>query len=225
MESLIDRVISQLDTLVPFLAVSHKEVFEIIQRHEADWFPPNEAQPIPDTYRMYQVQVSHAAFLLGYSYFEAFLADMVKQIYQTQPSMLPAEKELKFKDLLDCDSYDKVLLLMVNKEVFALIYNSMEKIINYFDQKLSIHFGDTSDRQDIIKAALLRNCLIHNMARADSRLAYVSRWSEGSFIDLEPSEVHSFGIVGRRISQNIYQQAETKFLIQSDLSASINRNK
>ncbi len=216
MESLYDRVIRQFDTLVPFLAVSHEEVFEIIRRHEADWFPPSEGQPLPDTYQMYQVQVSHAAFLLGYSYFEAFLADVVKHVYHARSSMLPKEKELKFKDVLDCDSYDQVLSLMVNKEVFALIYNSMEKIIDYFDKRLSIQFGDTSDKQEIIKAALLRNCLIHNMARADSRLAAVSRWSEGSFIDLEPSEVHSFGIIGRRISRNIYEQAKTKLLSNGD---------
>jgi hypothetical protein len=212
MESLYDRVISQLDTLVPFLAVGHEEVFETIRRHQADWFPPNEGQPLPDTYRMYQIQVSHAAFLLGYSYFEAFLGDLVKQIYHARPRMLPREKDLKFKEVLDCGAYDEVISLMVKKEVFAPLYNSMEKIVNYFDKRLSIQFGNITDTRDIIKASLLRNCLIHNMAHADSRLAAVSRWSEGSFIDLEPSEVHSLGLVGRRISANIFQQAESKFL-------------
>src|SRR5262245_2209891 len=212
MESLCDRVIRQFDTLVPFLAVSREDVFVMIRQHESDWFAPSEGFGLPDTYLTYQVQVSHAALLLGYSYFEAFLADLVKQIYYVRPSMLPEEKDLKLKEILNCNTYEQVFSLIVDKEVFALFYNSMAKILDYFERKFSIKFENTSDREEIIRCSLLRNCIIHNGARADKRLASVSRWSEGAFIDLEPFEVHSFGILGRRLSRNIYEQVETKLL-------------
>ena len=215
MENLQDRVIRQFDTLVPFLAVSHEEVFDIIRQNEAVWFPSGESASLPETYRMYQFQVSHAAFLLGYSYFEAFLADLAKQVLRARPQLLPKEKGLKFKDVLDCGSYDQVLSFMIEKEVFTLLYNSMDKIISYFDERLNLSFGDTLDKENIIKASLLRNCLIHNMALADKRLAPVSRWGEGSFIDLESYEVHELGIIGRRISRNLYEQAQAKHLNKS----------
>ena len=74
--ALLDRLISQLDTLISFLALSRKEVFNTIQSHHDQWFSADENDAVPDTYAVYQTQVTHGAFLLGYSYMEAFLGDL-----------------------------------------------------------------------------------------------------------------------------------------------------
>jgi len=73
METLYDRLIQQLDTLVPFLALSHKQVFDLIHRDNEEWFPEKQKSTLPDTLLSYQTQIAHSAFLLGYSYFEAFI--------------------------------------------------------------------------------------------------------------------------------------------------------
>jgi hypothetical protein len=212
MNNLLDRFIGQLNTLVPFLALSHEEFFKMIQQKEAAWFPKGEADQVPETFRLYTTQIAHGAFLLGYSYFEAFLGDLVKEIYQKRPGMLPEDKQIRYCDILECDqSYEKIISLMIDKEVFSLFYNSLEEVFKYFEKKLNLSFQDPDDRNRIIEASLIRNCLIHNMARVDTRLARLSKWNEGENIELQPSDAHEFGIIVRRLVRKLYKQVEDNF--------------
>jgi hypothetical protein len=213
---LIDRLISQLNTLVAFLASSRLEVFEIIQQHYEQWFTSDTEEALPDSYSLYQTQVAHAAFVLGYSYAEAFFADLLREIYLIRPIALPREKELKFCDVLERSTYDEVLGYMIDKEVLAVMYNSIDKIIKYYEDKLNLQWP-SSERDTIIEANLLRNCIVHNNAIADSRLAtHCERWTDGTNITLTISDVHKFGITARATARNLYHQAEQKYLLQQE---------
>jgi hypothetical protein len=72
-DQLTKRFIAQLDTLVPFLALSHREVFDVLRDKYAGWYTDNRRSTLPNTFNDYGHQVAHAAFLLGYSYAEAFV--------------------------------------------------------------------------------------------------------------------------------------------------------
>ncbi len=209
--NLLERLFSQLNTLVAFLALSREEAFAIIQEHHAQWFEEGDQEAIPDSYSVYRTQVAHAAFVLGYSYAEAFLADLIREAYFSRPVALPRDKDLKFRDILEHSTYDGVLECMIDKEVLAVMYNSMDKIIAYFEDKLRIQWPN-SERAPIIEANLLRNCIVHNNAVVDSRLAGQSgRWAKGERIALTNSDVHGFGIVARATARHLYAQAERKF--------------
>ncbi len=204
--NLIDRLTSQLDTLVAFLALSRQEVFAIIQQHHSQWFAPEEQPAVPDSYSLYQTQVAHAAFLLGHSYAEAFLADLMREIYLARPVALPRDKELKFRDVLELSTYDDVVGCMVDKEVFTVMYNSMENMISYFENRLGIEWP-SSQRDGIVEANLVRNCIVHNNARVDARLAaHSARWTEGAKIALAVPDVHAFGIAARATARDLYRQ-------------------
>jgi hypothetical protein len=209
--TLVDRLIAQLDTLVAFLAISRQEVFEIIRQHHSQWFRPENEGAFPDSYALYQTQVAHAAFVLGYSYAEAFLADLIRDIYISRPVALPRDKELKFGDVLERSTYDEVLCCMIDKEVLAVMCNSMEKIIKYFEDKLGFQWP-SSERDAIVEANLIRNCIVHNNAVADQRLAaHRERWTEGVRIELTSSDVHGFGIAARATARDLYRQADRKY--------------
>jgi len=209
---LIDRLISQLNALVAFLALSRPEFFAIIKQHHAQWFAPEDEGALPESETIYQTQVAHAAFVLGYSYAEAFLADLIRDIYLSHPEALPRDKEIKFGDVLERSSYDEVFVYMIEKEVLAVMYSSMDKIIKYFEDRLGLQWP-SSERAAIVKANLLRNCIIHNNAVADSRLAAnCTDWTEGAKIALSVSTVHEFGIVARATARDLYRQVEEKFL-------------
>jgi hypothetical protein len=93
METLYDRIIRQLNTLVSFLALSHEEVFDLIRDdREESSFTSEEKAAIPHSYQDYRCQVAHSAFLLGHSYFEAFLSDLAREILRRRPRMLRLEK-------------------------------------------------------------------------------------------------------------------------------------
>lgn len=210
MNNLLDRFISQVDTLIPFLALSRPEVLEILQGNQETWFSSEQIENVPTSYGTYRTQISHSAFLLGYSYFEAFLADLVRHIYAQHPQMLPKEKEIKFSDVLECGNYDTVVSHMIEREVLSVFFSSMEKIIEYLNRKLNLSWPDDF-RDHAIEASLLRNCLLHNNSCADVRLSKYGKWGTGEEIVMTDYDVHNFGIAVRLVAPEIYHQAECKY--------------
>lgn len=210
MANLLDRVIGQFDTLIPFLAISREDVFELIKREKSIWFPGDEESGLPDSYEVYRTQITHSAFLLGYSYFEAFLADLAREIYLSRPKMLPKEKQLKYADILKTTDYGAILELMIEREIIDLFYKRIDEVVVYFEEKLNLIWPD--DLKDgLLATSFLRNCIIHNLNRADHRLSKVSEYEVGDKIELAAGDVHSFGIKARGLVRNLYEQAKEKY--------------
>ncbi len=93
MPNLLERVISQLDMLVPYLSLAHQEVFDLVESEYDDWCPTPEETPLPSTFDAFTTQIAHAAFVLGFSYADAFLTDLLRDIYREHPNMLPKNKK------------------------------------------------------------------------------------------------------------------------------------
>jgi hypothetical protein len=210
-EKLLDRLIGQLDTLIPFLAISRPEVFHLLQKEGCVWFDQDQQNSFPRTYQVYQKQVCHSAFLLGFSYFEAFLADLVRQIYLRNPKMLPREKQLKFEEILAAGTYEGTLTAMVEKEVLAVFYKSMGEVSEYFLSKLRLQWP-ASERTSVVVASHLRNCIVHNNGLADLRLANLTDYKEGAEIVLGEADVHQYGISARSLARDLYRQAARRYL-------------
>jgi hypothetical protein len=210
-ENLLDRFIGQLDTLIPFLAISRPDVFRLLRRGGRVWSDVGEQSSLPRTYQVYQKQVCHSAFLLGFSYFEAFLADLVRQIYLRNPRMLPKEKQLKFDEILAAGTYDGVLSTMVAKEVLAIFYKSMDDVSEYFLSKLRLQWP-ASETKNVVVASHLRNCIVHNNGLADLRLADLTDYKEGAEIALGEADVHQYGISARSLARDLYRQAARRYL-------------
>ncbi|HUT09588.1 MAG TPA: hypothetical protein VMY42_03760 [Thermoguttaceae bacterium] len=210
METLYERIIRQLDTLVPFLGLAHEEVFDLIRQEHEHWFSTEQEKALPSTFDSYRNQVSQSAFLLGYSYFEAFLADLVREIYRHRPQMLPHEKQIKYSDVLRQHDLEGLIGQMIEREVIAIFYESAEGIAKYFEQRLQIQWPERDGKHMLERVSLVRNCIIHNAARVDRRLAAASDWGEGDIITLAPSDVHEYGIEARDFARDVYAQAESK---------------
>lgn len=206
MDNLADRLISQLDALVAFLSLGHEEVFEVVRSEYDSWVPREQLDTLPGSFEIYRTQVSHAAFLLGFSYFEAFLSDVVRVILRSRPEMLPRDKKIAFGQLIDLDSEEDVLGLLIEREVQDVMYGSFESIAVYFNNRLNLVWPAASSLREV---SAIRNCIIHNMARADARLvAAAPTWTVGQEIALSPSDVHGVGLDVRRFAQDIWSQVE-----------------
>lgn len=208
MSEFTDRLIIQLDSLVPFLALGHKEVYAVLQKNYSEWCAEDKQESLPERFESYQTQVAHAAFLLGFSYIEAFLADVTKEAFRRRPEVLPKDKEMKFHELLSCVSRDEIIEKMIEKETFSLFYGSFEKIGEYLKDKLNLPW---SKNPKILEAPLIRNCIIHNGSVVDQRLASVSDLSFGKKIALNASDVHRFGIAVRELARNIDAEFEQRY--------------
>lgn len=209
MNDLLNRVIAQFDSLIPFLAISREDIFDLINREKGGWFPQTEAI-LPDSYAIYRTQINHSAFLLGYSYFEAFLADLVREIYLSRPRMLPKDKRLAYGDILKTSDYRAILELMIEREIIDLFYQRMDEVIKYFEEKLNLEWLPDY-RDETVITSLLRNCIVHNLNRPDFRLSQAStKYKDGDIIELSASDVHSYGIKVRQLVRHLYSQAEER---------------
>jgi hypothetical protein len=212
MENLYQRVARQFDSLVPFLALAREEGFELIRRDCEVWFRPEQLQTLPDTYREYRCQIAHAAFLLGYSYIEAYLCDVMRAILRRRPAMLPHDRKLTFRDVIERKSYDGLINHMIEKEVLAVFYDSAEGIAKYYTTRLHLPWPSYDQHPAMVVASRLRNCLIHNGAYADARLAEVSEWAVGSAIELAPDDVHLHGEDARDFADQVWRAAVARHL-------------
>jgi hypothetical protein len=87
----------------------------------------------------------------------------------------------------------------------------MREILRHFEAVLHLRLED-EDKQAMIEASMIRNCLIHRMAIADDRLAEFSpRWSPGQPIELKVDDVHDFGFLAQRVAASILVQVGDSF--------------
>ena len=66
-------------------------------------------------------------------------------------------------------------------------------------------------KQKVVLASYLRNCLIHNLSRADYRLSQVSDYAVNQDIEVTISQVHSFGIIARTLARSLSEQSNDKY--------------
>ena len=87
----------------------------------------------------------------------------------------------------------------------------MEEIIDYFSQKFDLKIL-ANEKDKLVEASLLRNCIIHNLGVVDARLAKLNGYTEGEALEISASKVHDFGIVARTLVRRIYQEALDKHI-------------
>lgn len=211
--SRLKSFISQLDGIVVLLAAAREEVFDLIHLHQLTWFPPTQDPLLPETADAYRIAISNAAFLLGYAYFESFLADIAREVYMRRPSMLPKDRQLSSQELLDAASKDDLVRLIIEKEVRSIFAGSIEDIQKHFQKKLGLRWPDESN---VSVASRMRNCLMHNGGIVDARLASSSPLPLGSRILLDPDVVHDFGIAARSFAHELWEDVERKHLGRED---------
>lgn len=211
MANLLDRTLAQFDTLVPYLGLAHKEVFGLLNREKALWFDASQQSAFPASFAVYRKQIIQSALLLGYSYFEAFLSDLMHAIYTKHPEMLPPNKQICYADIVRCADLASLHQAMAQREIHEVFYKSIDDITKYFHERLNLIWS-TRHRERTLLASLIRNNIIHNSSRVDARLAAISSYEIGAEITLEAGDVHAFGLDARALIADLFSQATVKHL-------------
>ena len=202
---LLNRLIAQLDTLISFMGLSHEEVFQLLRRERTPWLGES-ADSLPEAYTTYRMQVIHSAFLLGYSYFESFLTDLLSAILRSRPTMLRGSRQLSYSQIIAADSKDAILDQIVKRESFDLLYKNMADIVAELRRRYQ--FTVTPQQEtELRKASLIRNCIMHNSCRADARLSEYNQFQEGEDFELSSREVHDFGLTLRALARAMFSEA------------------
>jgi len=201
---LTKRLVAQLDTLVPFLALSHREVFEVLKEKYEGWYTDNRRSTLPNTFKEYGHQVAHAAFLLGYSYAEAFITDLVFEVYNARRDLIPSEKQLRFGEVLQLRNFADVVRHMVESTIGDM--NSLEAKLLHLENK----FGwELPEAEKLLDSHVARNALVHNAGQINREPPAGSRWHSGDWIQLSVDDVHHFGIMARALARALGDRART----------------
>jgi hypothetical protein len=208
---LLNRLIEQLDSLIAFMGLSHEEVFDLLQKERIPWFG-DSAESLPAAYATYRQQVVHSALLLGYSYFESFLTDLLAMILLSRPDMLPKDRKLPYSDVLASGSRAEIVDQMIKREILDLLYKSMGDIVAELRDRYGFTISE-EEKRELCRASFLRNCIVHNSARADSRLAEFDGFEENQGFELTSGEVHALGITLRALVRRMSGEANTNHSI------------
>ena len=196
------RLVAQLDSLVPFLALSHREVFDVLKRGYAGWYTDDRRSTLPNTFKEYSHQVAHAAFLLGYSYAEAFVTDLICEVYSARRDLLPKEKQLPFGEVLQLSDFEEVVRHMIESTIGDM--NSLEAKVVHLENRFGWQIPQAARLQD---AHVARNALVHNAGHVNREPPEGSRWRSGDRVRLSASDVHEFGILTRAFVREVCERA------------------
>lgn len=206
-DQLADRLVGQLDSLIAFLGISHQEVFDLLRNERGVWLGES-AEKIPEAFATYRTHVVHSAFLLGYSYFEGFLTDLLKAILISRPAMLSNDRKISYRDVVEARSRDDILDQIAGREIMDLLYKNMKDIVG--DLRKRYGFTVTQEQEsEMCRASLIRNCIMHNSSCADSRLGELDGFSEGAAFELRSADVHHYGVVLRNLIRSLVSEANT----------------
>ena len=156
-DRLRSRLVAQLDSLVPFLALSHSEIFDVLRTRYAGWYTDERRSTLPNTFDDYSQQVANAAFLLGYSYAEAFVTDLMYEVYEARLDLLPQDRPLTFGDILQLPDLGEVVRHMIETTVGDM--NSLEAKMVHLQKTFGWQMTGAAQLTD---AHVARNALIHN---------------------------------------------------------------
>jgi len=224
MTNLLNRTIAQFDTLVPYLGLAHKSAFELLESKKALWFDNAQKAAFPASFATYKKQIIQSALLLGYSYFEVFLADLMEIVFIRHPNLLPSNKQISFSDIVTCQDYQSLHRLMARREIHEIFYKGVEDIAKYFRERLNINWNERHLSR-VVLGSLIRNCVMHNSGRADPRLARVSTYKIGDKIKLEVEDIHEFGLDARALISDLFSQATEKHLNRPHAATSSKRKR
>ena len=205
MNTLLDSLIDQLDTLVPFLALSREDVFQVLNDHRLTWFATNE-EALPEAYAAYRKQINHAALLLGYSYFESFITDLLANVLRNRPLMLPRNKKVDYSEILDSPDIEALIDRLIQRELHDLHYKSMTDIITELRRRYNFTITQ-EEEHGLVVASLIRNCIMHNSSCANSRLGSYDGYQESEEFELSTEDVHEYGIMLRSLVRRMYAEA------------------
>jgi len=208
--TLVEELKNKLNTLIIFLSFAHDESIELVLKNRLTWFSETEEKIIPNTKEVFKTQIANSAFLLGYTYFESFLYDLIREIYRRHPKMLPDNKKIEYSNITRANELSEVLDRMIDREIHEAMYQSMEDIIKYLRTKFSITINDRT-KAEMIKCSFTRNCIMHNNSKVDEKLSSISGYSIHKDINLTSVEVNSYGIILRNLSEDLYNQATCKY--------------
>lgn len=143
------------------------------------------------------------------AYLEAVMQDLQRCIYKNNPTLLPEEKEIKLKDIVNKSTMDEMLNYLIEKQLeksgYDKITNQIERLNNKpFLLKISIKKNEINELNTFIA---IRNLILHNGSRITNEyleLDKKSKYKIGDVICLERKKINELFLYVEKVAVEIF---------------------
>jgi hypothetical protein len=111
------------------------------------------------------------SLVYAYALFETYVSDIIRLRLKQHPSQLGMNKHVTVADVLASADNDSLLDVLIEREVYQFMHEPLAAILVRLRERLGLHQFQASFDGALINLSLIRNCLMHNGGRVDSKLA------------------------------------------------------
>lgn len=194
----IEQLTDELNKIIGLLEVSDCQVFDNIRDHDRFGIGTTIGDLYNGQYSEFQIHICNSALLLGFSYFESFVCDILALVLDKKPELNKHKFTLKYVIDNKADLFRRVTEDYLKTIGFTEALKCLEK---------ELHFFEGCEHETFLEVYNLRNCIVHNAGIADDRVH--SRFSPGERIVMNSGEINSYGLLARKVSSSIWQRFET----------------
>ena len=140
-----------------------------------------------------------------YGLFENYLIQILKERFSLHPKLLGINKTITIQELLDSKSKEEILEKKIDFEIRDIMYLPIVGILEKLRAKLGFKKLPYDFDIQVKKISLIRNCLVHNGARVDIKLAneFPIEYEHNERIILNNKDVGESIYVIRKLSYEI----------------------
>jgi hypothetical protein len=188
-----EELINDMNRIIGFLDLSDEAIFESVKRNDRYSLGLTIGSMYDDNYDEYRNHICMSGFLLGFSFIEGYLYDILKLILTKKPEINKHKVTIKY--ILDNNHnlYEKVADDYIRNIGFTEMLKELNKELRIFQQE---------ENNELMVGYNIRNCIMHNSGIADSRLE--PKYKNGARIELNSGDVNSFGLMARSLVRKIW---------------------
>ncbi len=111
-----------------------------------------------------------ALLLAMMAHWDAFLANLVRAIYESQPDLTRAiDRLISYQDLLEVNDITQARELGIEKDIAEMLHPSKVEQLRWFQQRLKVDVSELIKTSDFIELCERRNVIAHNGGRATAQ--------------------------------------------------------
>jgi hypothetical protein len=120
--------------------------------------------------------IPRATFLAFVSYYDAFIADLIRAVYQTRRELQnQITREVSFSELTALRDIDALKALVIDKEIETFLRENRATQFKWLEKRFSFDTSSLETIEDFFEIAERRNLVAHNDGRITSRYLEVTK--------------------------------------------------
>ena len=115
---------------------------------------------------LYEMGIVHA-----YSLFEGYLSETIRFLLRRHPQLMGGKRQVMYEQLFDAKTKEELIEELIERHLRELMYLPIPGILQEMREQLGFRSLTKEYDAHVTYLSLVRNCLLHNRGKVDSKLA------------------------------------------------------